>query len=164
MDTSLTLGDIGSGPMNEAQKRLYKKLMKSLDQDSVDEEKSRLAALEETPAEAFERKLAAERRNEQNLRERAERRLAKEYAKNNADLIRRQENQKKKEAEIRRKKFEDEAKMVKEIEMKTHAFFRVNKFGRTSATGVVYFGERRNAVRGATRSQSSNLKQNLYLV
>ena len=30
---------------------------------------------------------------------------------------------------------------MKEIELKTHNFFRLNKFGKGYATGVVYFGE-----------------------
>jgi hypothetical protein len=63
------LGSMG-GPMNEAQKRLYKKLMKSLETSDVEAEEKRLADLEESPAVAFERKMELERRSGEMMRAR----------------------------------------------------------------------------------------------
>ncbi|GMH46889.1 hypothetical protein TrRE_jg1607 [Triparma retinervis] len=135
-----SLGAMG-GPMNEAQKKLYKKLLKSLDQKDEDDELNRMAATKETPAEIYARKLALERKDEDMIRAKAERRLKKKQDKEEAAMKIKLENIKKKKVEEQRKKKLEEDAKVKEIEIKTHKFFRLNKYGKGILTGVVYFGD-----------------------
>ncbi|GMH83618.1 hypothetical protein TrVE_jg11380 [Triparma verrucosa] len=134
------LGKMG-GPMNEAQKKLYKKLLKNIEAKDEEDELAQMTAAKETPAEAYARKLAIERKSEEMMRAKAERRLAKKKEKEEEALRVKIERQKKKEYEERKKKQEEDDKKVKEIEIKTHKFFRLNKFGKGIATGVVYFGD-----------------------
>ena len=130
-----------NGPMSEAQKRLYKKLMKSLDTDSASDELSKRSEQSFTPAELYERKLALERKSSDVLRERASRALEKKTKKDASASRLRSERMKRVEFEARRKKKEVEEGRLREIELKTHKFFRLNSYGRAVETGVVYFGE-----------------------
>jgi len=94
--------------MNEAQKKLYKKLLKSLDQKDEDDELDQMAASNETPAEIYARKLALDRKNEDMMRAKAERRLKKKQEKEEVASKIKLENIKKKKIEEARKKKEEE--------------------------------------------------------
>ena len=113
--------------MNEAQKRLYKNLLKKLDQEGQDDELSRLAGDEETPAEAFERRMVLERRSEEMMRAKAERRLEKKREKDGMAAKIRKENVERKERDERRKGIEEEAERRRVVEARTHQFFRLKK-------------------------------------
>ena len=83
--------------MNEAQKRLYKKLLKNIEAQDEDDALEQMALAKETPAEAYARKLALERKDEGMMRAKAERRLAKKREKEEEALRIKIERQKKKE-------------------------------------------------------------------
>jgi len=134
------LGPMG-GAMNEAQKKLYKKLLKKIEKADEDDELAKLASEKLTPAEAFERRLALERKNEEMMRAKAERSLARKEEKEAYKKKIREEMEKKKEFEARRKKKEAEDYRLQQIAVKTHKFFRLNAYNKPQLTGVVYFGD-----------------------
>lgn len=134
------LGKMG-GPMNEAQKKLYKKLLKSLDQQSEDESLAEMASTSMSPAEMYARKLELERKGEEIMRAKAARRLEKKKAKEEEALKIKLEAIRRKKHEEQKKKVEAAEAKVREIEVKTHKFFRLNKYGKGIMTGVVYFGD-----------------------
>ena len=127
--------------MNEAQKKLYKKLLKNVEKADEDDSLAHMAQNKLTPAEIFERKLALERRNSDMMREKAERALKRKNEKEEYRRKIKEEREKKREYEMRRKKKEAEDYRLQQIQIKTHKFFRLNAFNKPQLTGVVYYGD-----------------------